>query len=80
MNDLEQHAKTGQARSIPYGPVPMAWQVSQGQSPEGLLIVLHIQTPEGDKVFFLQPDHGKQLGEALIRLSSASDSGLILPQ
>ena len=67
-------------RAVPYGPVPMSWNVSQAQTNEGLpVVVIQIQTPEGDKVFFIQPAIGKQIGEALIKLSTASDSGLILP-
>lgn len=68
-------------RAVPYGPVPMSWNVSQTQSNEGqTLVVIHIQTPEGDKVFFLAPSVGKQLGDAIVKMSSAADSGLIIPQ
>ena len=86
MNDelLKQAAEAASqvqqpVRAVPYGPVPMSWNISQAQGPEGQLVVIHVQTPEGDKVFFLQPSMGKQIGEALIKLSTASDSGLILP-
>jgi len=78
--EVAAQAPATPGRAIPYAPVPMSWNVSQGQSSEGPIIVISVQTPEGDKVFFLQPSIGKQLGEALVRLSSASDSGLILPQ
>lgn len=69
------------SRAVPYAPVPMSWNISQAKTNEGQpVVVIQIQTPEGDKVFFVQPDIGKQLGEALVRFSSAADSGLIIPQ
>lgn len=75
-----EQAPPVQTRAVPYGPVPMSWNVSQAQTNEGQpVVVIQVQTPEGDKVFFLQPSIGKQIGEALIKLSTASDSGLILP-
>lgn len=89
MNDAELVKKAVEAasqapstpsRAVPFGPVPMSWNVSQGQSNEGPVVVIHIQTPEGDKVFFLEPSIGKQIGEALVQLSSATNNGLILPQ
>jgi hypothetical protein len=66
-------------RAIPYGPVPMSWNISQGSSSEGPIVILSVQTPMGDQVFFVNPAVGKQLGEALIKMSSASESGLVLP-
>lgn len=88
MNDelLKQAAEAAQqapaqpTRAVPYGPVPMSWNVSQGHSSDGPIVIISVMTPEGDKVFFLKPEIGKQLGEALVKMSSASDSGLILPQ
>lgn len=69
------------ARPVPFGPVPMSWNVSQAQTNEGQpLVVVSVMTPEGDKVFFLQPSIAKQIGDAILKMSSASDSGLILPQ
>ena len=78
--EAAKQAPTVPQRAVPYGPVPMSWNVSQAQTNEGHpVVVIQIQTPEGDKVFFIQPAIGKQIGEALIKLSTASDSGLILP-
>lgn len=69
------------ARPVPFGPVPMSWNVSQAQTNEGQqLVVVSVMTPEGDKVFFLQPPIAKQIGDAILKMSSAADSGLILPQ
>lgn len=67
-------------RAVPYAPVPMSWSISQGNSSNGPVVVVSIQTPEGDKVFFIDPEIGKQIGEAIVKFSTASDSGLILPQ
>lgn len=86
-NDLVQQAveaasqaPVAPARPVPYGPVPMSWNVSQAQTNEGQpLVVISIMTPEGDKIFFLQPSIAKQIGEAVLKMSSAADSGLILP-
>lgn len=78
--EAAQQVPSVQPRPVPYGPVPMSWNVSQAQTNEGHpVVVVQIQTPEGDKVFFIQPSIGKQIGEALIKLSTASDSGLLLP-
>lgn len=77
--EAAQQAPQAPQRPVPYGPVPMSWNVSQGQSSDGPIVVISVQTPEGDKVFFLQPAIGKQLGEALVKMSTATDSGLILP-
>lgn len=87
-NDLVQQAveaatqaPVAPARPVPFGPVPMSWNVSQAQTNEGQqLVVVSVMTPEGDKVFFLQPSVAKQIGDAILKMSSASDSGLILPQ
>lgn len=88
MNDKEllkqaveaaQQAPQQPVRPVPYGPVPMSWNVSQGQGSEGPIVVVQVQTPEGDKVFFLAPSIAKQIGEAIIKMSSASESGLLLP-
>lgn len=68
------------ARQIPFGPVPMSWNISQAQASEGVVIAVHIQTPEGDKVFFLAPSIGKQIGEALVHQSTLAETGLIVPQ
>src|ERR1041384_1992568 len=73
MNDadlVKQAAAAAQApappqRPIPYGPVPMSWNISQANSQEGQLVVISVMTPMGDQVFFLKPEVGKQLGEAL---------------
>lgn len=86
-NDLVQQAveaasqaPVAPARPVPYGPVPMSWNVSQAQTNEGQpLVVISIMSPEGDKIFFLQPSIAKQIGEAVLKMSSAADSGLILP-
>lgn len=68
---------TTPTRAVPYGPVPMSWNISHGQSDNGPVIVLSVQTPEGDKVFFLTPSVGTQLGEALVKLSSAAESDTV---
>lgn len=68
-------------RAVPFGPVPMSWNISQGNNNEGQpIVVIHIATPEGDKVFFLQPAIAKQIGEALVKQSTLADTGLIIPQ
>lgn len=68
-----------QPPQMPLGPVPMNWNIAQAQGPEGLLIVVSVQTQQGNTVFFLEPETGKKIGDALTRLSTAADSGLVLP-
>lgn len=90
MNDAELIEKAVEAaqqapqvpqRAVPFGPVPMSWNISQGNNNEGQpIVVIHVATPEGDKVFFLQPSIAKKIGEALVKQGSASESGLIIPQ
>lgn len=68
-------------RAVPFGPVPMSWNISQGNNNEGQpIVVIHVATPEGDKVFFLQPSIAKQIGEALVKQSTLAETGLIIPQ
>jgi hypothetical protein len=62
-------------RAVPYSPVAMSWNISQGSSAEGPLVVVQIATPEGDKVFFLHPSIAKQIGEAILTQSSLAESG-----
>lgn len=67
-------------RAVPFGPVPMSWNISQGNSNEGQpIVVVHVATPEGDKVFFLAPGIAKQIGEALVKQSTLAETGLIIP-
>jgi hypothetical protein len=55
----------------------MSFSIYQSQGSEGMLVRLSIQTQEGDKVFFLEPATGKQLGEALLAMSEASANGIL---
>lgn len=68
-----------QPREVPYSPVPMSWNISQGRRGEedDLVVIIKVITPEGDKVFFLEPSFGKNLGEALIKMSEASEKGIV---
>lgn len=75
-----QQAPAQPQRAVPFGPVPMSWNISQAQATEGMVVVVHVATPEGDKVFFLNPTIAKQIGEAMIKQSSLAESGLIVPQ
>lgn len=77
--DIAANDRVQQPPQMPLGPVPMNWNIAQAQGPEGLLIVISVQTQQGNSVFFLEPDTGKKIGEALTRLSTAADSGLVLP-
>lgn len=77
---LKQAAQVASSQpQMPVGPIPMNWSIAQAQGPNGLLIVVGIQTQQGNSVFFLEPDIGKKLGEALTRLSSAAETGLVIP-
>lgn len=75
-----QQAPQQPQRQIPFGPVPMSWNISQAQSSGGTVVVVLVATPEGDKVFFLQPDMAKQIGEAILKQGSLAETGLIVPQ
>lgn len=66
-------------RQVPYGPVPMSWNISTAQTSESTVVVVQIATPEGDKVFFLAPGIAKQIGDAIIKQSSVAETGLIIP-
>lgn len=66
-------------RAVPYGPVPMSWSISQANSSGGPIVVIGVQTPMGDTVLFLEPKIAKQVGEAIIRFSIASENNLIIP-
>lgn len=60
-----------QIKKIPYGPVPMIWNISQVKGSDGNpLIAVHIQTAEGDKNFFVNPSVALQIGEAINKLST----------
>ena len=75
-----QETETTSTRAIPFAPVPMSWRISQGRNGEQLLVIVNIQTPEGDKVFFLESTMGKQLGDAIIKMSEASEQGVIFSE
>lgn len=74
-----QQASAVPQRPVPYGPVPMSWNISTAQTSESTVVVVQIATPEGDKVFFLAPGIAKQIGEAIMKQSSVAETGLILP-
>ena len=67
-------------RPVPFGPVPMSWNISQGSNGQQSFVVIHVATPEGDKVFFIEPNIAKQIGDAIVKQASLAESGLILPQ
>lgn len=60
-----------QIKKVPYGPVPMIWNISQVKGSDGNpLIAVNIQTAEGDKIFYVNPSVALQIGEAIIKLST----------
>lgn len=69
-----------QPTPVPFGPVPMTWNLSQVQSSNGSLVVITVQTPQGNNIFFLDPNLAKQLAEAISKMSTMASTGLIIPQ
>lgn len=71
VNQLKKEEVQLPVRPVPFGPVPMSWNVSRGQNENGdPVVIIQVATPEGDKVFFLTAEVGKQLGEAITKIST----------
>lgn len=71
---------TGPQIAIQPQPVPLAVQVGQGQLPDGsLAVVLIMQTPVGQNVFFLPAENAKAVAAAIERIATMSGSGLVVP-
>lgn len=71
---------TGPQPAIQPQPVPLAVQVGQGQMPDGnLAVVLIMQSPVGQHVFFLPAENAKAVAGAIERIATMSGSGLVVP-
>lgn len=70
----QQHGK------IPIQPLPMSVGMGQVQMPDGKMgVALMIGTPLGESTYFFGADEAKKIAEALLKASSASASGLVVP-
>lgn len=69
----QQHQQPG----VPPSPVPMSVQVTTVRGSEGQnLVALILHTPQGQSVFFFDPEGAATLGKALEDSSRISRSGL----
>ena len=67
------------AAEMQVGPLPVTTAVSQANTPDGMLVVLQVQTPQGISVFFLSPAHATTLAGQLESTGGAAGAGLIVP-
>lgn len=76
----EQMQAAPQGPAVQPQPVPLAVQVGQGQLPDGsLAVVLIMQTPVGQNVFFLPAENAKAIAQAMEKMATMSGSGLVVP-
>lgn len=59
-------------------PVPTTTNVGSIETPGGGLVTLQVVTPVGVQVYFLSPDHARQLGGHLAQFAMAAKSGLTI--
>jgi hypothetical protein len=64
-------------RVVPIAPVAMSWSISQGTTASGMCVVVNVQTAEGDRVFFLEPQVAKDIADALVKMAEASENGIV---
>jgi len=65
---------------VELGPVPTLVVVGQAQGPDGNMVtILRISTPLGVQNYFLSPAHAESIGKALIEISMAARSNLVIP-
>lgn len=61
-------------------PGPVAFQIAQGQMPDGsIAVVLVANTITGQTVLFIDPATARSLAGGLEKAASAAASGLVLP-
>lgn len=84
---LKQAAKAaeqanGQPQQSPVQPqpAPVAFQIAQGQMPDGSLAVIFVaNTVTGQTVLFIDPATARSLASGLDKAAAAAASGLVLP-
>lgn len=58
--------------------LPLSYGVAAMPGSDGKLIVaLQITTPGGMQFYFLAPDAGKQLGEAILAMARVAETGIV---
>ena len=62
-------------------PVPMSVQVGQSTGPDGKpLVMLILQTPVGQGVYFFDPDGANQIAAAITDAARVAKTGLEIPR
>lgn len=59
-------------------PLPVRTTVTTAQAPDASYVVLQVQSPQGVAVFFLSPDHARDLAKHLAEYSTVAGSGLVI--
>ena len=61
-------------------PSPVAFQIAQGQMPDGSLAVIFVaNTVTGQTVLFIDPATARSIAAGLEKAAAAAASGLVLP-
>lgn len=78
MNPMDREPiPPGPPAQLQVGPLPTQTMVAQALTPDGTAFVtLQCLTPLGMQVYFLSPDHARQLAQHLHQFASAAASGL----
>lgn len=76
-----EQASNGQHQSpVQPQPAPVAFQIAQGQMPDGSLAVIFVaNTVTGQTVLFIDPATARSLAAGLEKAATAAASGLVLP-
>lgn len=76
----EQQANGPTPSPVQPQPGPVAFQIAQGQMPDGsLAVVLVANTIQGQTVLFIDATTARSLSAGLEKAAAASASGLVVP-
>jgi len=60
-------------------PSPMTFAIVNASTPNGIVVMLRVETVIGSLMFLLDPDLGEKIGVDLTRTCRQARTGLILP-
>ena len=68
-----------QVQGVQPAPLPTIFNLGQAQGGGKNFVMLQVQTPAGQAVYFIDGASAEGLGENLIRMGAAVKAGLVMP-